>query len=562
VSEQFRASATTGATPPAATLERDHYDVVVIGGGINGAGIARAAAQRGHSVLLVEQHDFGWGTTWRSTKLIHGGLRYLEHAEFGLVFESLRDRGRLLRSYPGMVRPLEFVLPVYQRDRHRPATIALGLTIYDVLSLGRGMPGHRRLPLRETSALEPGLRRAGLAAAFSYFDCQVPYPERLCLQTVLEARSAGAETRNHTAAIGFLRNGGRIAGIRLRCELNGETVEVGASVVVNAAGPWVDSVLGAAGKVRPQLGVTKGVHIVVDYRGRGPRHAVYAEARSDHRPFFIIPWRGYHLVGTTDTRYDGPPEAVAATPGEMEYLFDEANALLENTPLSAEDVLYGYGGLRPLPASNGQREGAITRRHLIRDHAGDGNAGLLSIIGGKLSTYRSLAGQALDRIERQLRGRRITTGGSGRRTEPATRPIHGVTEVLRQLSPPRLDYLRAAYGPRLQALVELLRDQPALATPLCAHGPELEAQVVLAAREEQAVSLADVLLRRTGAGWNVCHGLDSSRRVGELLARELGWQKERIAGELARYADEVAATFTPSAAARRERIAMSAPGRA
>lgn len=542
--------------------------MVVIGGGINGAGIAREAARRGHSVLLVEQRDYGWGTTWRSTKLIHGGLRYLEHAEFGLVFESLRDRGRLLRSYPGMVRPLSFLLPVYHGGRHRPATIALGLTIYDALSFGRGLPAHRRLTPRAALALEPGLRADGLAAAFTYYDCQVPYPERLCLQTVLEARAAGAAARNHTAAVGFVRGRGRIAGIRLRCDGCGETREVGAGVVVNAAGPWVDEVLGSAAELRPQLGTTKGVHIVVDYRGRGPRHAVYAETRSDHRPFFVIPWRGLHLVGTTDTRFGGAPESVAATPAEMGYLFEEANTLLAQTPLAAGDVLYGYAGLRPLPASSGRREGAITRRHLIRDHTAEGNAGLLSIIGGKLSTYRSLAGQALDRIERQLRGRPLPLQSQrrdhdgGRAEGSERRPARGVADVLRQLSPPLLDHLRAVYGPRLHDIAALLAEQPSLAAPLCDHGPELEAQVVLAARQEQAASLADVLLRRTGAGWNACHGLDSSRRVAALLARELGWQKERVTAELARYAEEVAVTFTPGPGAQAAHSAMSSATRA
>lgn len=536
----------TGTASPITAPARDHYDVVVIGGGINGAGVARAAALRGYSVLLVEKRDYGWGTTWRSTKLVHGGLRYLEHAEFGLVFESLRERARLLREYPGMVRPLPFLLPVYRDDRHRPLVIALGLTVYDALSIGRGMPGHQRLSPRDALALEPALRRTSLAAAFSYYDCQVPYPERLCLQTVLEARAAGAEACNHTSVVGFQKRAGRVTGLRLCSNGSERPRDVGASIVVNASGPWVDAVLGEVGAPRPRLGVTKGVHIVVDYHGRGPARALYAEARADHRPFFVIPWRGYHLVGTTDTRFDGAPDDVQATPAEMRYLLDEARALTPATPLTPDDVLYGYAGLRPLPASDGVREGAITRRHIIRDHASEGTAGLLSIIGGKLSTYRSLAGQALDRIERQLRGRRSDQPppASEQRAEPEHRPGRGVVDVLRGLNPALLDNLRAAYGPRLQVIAQLLAEQPALAAPLCPHGPDLEAQIVLAAREEQATSLADALLRRTGVGWNVCHGLECSRKAAALLARELGWQKDKIAVELAHYAEEVAATFS------------------
>lgn len=524
------------------------FDVVVVGGGINGAAIARAAAQAGYSVLLVEQNDFGWGTTWRSTKLIHGGLRYLEHAELGLVFESLRDQAMLLRQYPDMVRPLRLLLPVFAHDRHRPAIIGLGLYLYDLLSIGRSLPAHRRLNRAEALSLEPGLQARGLSAAFVYSDCQLAYPERLCLQTVLEAEAAGAVARNHTDAVGLLLKGnGRVGGVRIRDEATGTTSEVAAGIVVNAAGPWVDEVL--AKMPRPpdrQIGGTKGVHLVVDYAGHGPLHALYSEARSDHRPFFIVPWRDKHLVGTTDTRFLGPPAKARAGERDVQYLLDEANARFDGHQLSVDDVLYAYAGVRPLPASSGKAEGSITRRHIIRDHASEGHPGLVSIIGGKLSTYPSLADQTVARLRRLLPAsaeRHVALGRQDAAPAGRGKGSASLRGVPRAMAAALLDYLRSTYGPRLQALIDLIDDNGQLLEPLCPHGPDVEAQVLFACRTEHASTLADVLLRRTGAGWNRCLALDCAERTAALMASELDWSAAEQADQVKCYNAEVDTTF-------------------
>jgi glycerol-3-phosphate dehydrogenase len=516
------------------------YDVLIIGGGINGAGIAREAALRGRSVLLVEKHDYGWGTTWRSTKLIHGGLRYLEHGEIGLVFESLRDQATLLRAYPDMVRPIELLLPAFLGDRHRPFVLDLGLTLYDALALGRRLPRHRRISPGEATRLEPGLRRAGLRAAFRYYDCQVAYPERLCLQTLQEARLAGAAAISRATVVTPLVDGrGRICGARVRDEESGAVADVRAAVVVNAAGPWVDAAL--RGLPRPparQIGGTRGTHIVVDYHGRGPRRALYAEATADHRPFFIVPWRGMHLVGTTDIPCTEPPDDARATPEEIAYLLTEANNLLPHTPLAETDIAYAYAGVRPLPTTNARDPGAITRRHIVRDHAGEGLPGLISIIGGKLSTFRSLANAAAATIDRYL--------AATPRHSPGELPFvrNPALVAMEELPPQTADYLRSLYGPSVAPLMALLREQPELRAPVCEHGPDVRGQIVFAARHEGARGLSDVLLRRTGVGWNRCLGLHCAAEAADLLGRELGWTEDRIAREIDAYRREVIATFT------------------
>ncbi|MHB8577133.1 MAG: glycerol-3-phosphate dehydrogenase/oxidase [Dehalococcoidia bacterium] len=534
----------------------DSYDVIVIGGGINGAGIARELARAGLSLLLVERDDFGFGTTWRSSKLIHGGLRYLEHAEFGLVFEALRDRATLLREYPRMVRPLSFLLPIYTEDRHRAATIGLGLTLYDLLAASRTLPRHRRLSAPLAAQLEPSLRLDGLSAAFTYSDSQVAYPERLCLATALDARDAGATIANHVEVADFIVDRGRISGTVLRSTLTGACREVRAGTTVNATGPWVDTLLARLDRRPPrQLGGTKGAHIAVDYHGAGPLHTIYAESRSDHRPFFVIPWRDRHLVGTTDTRWQGDPSDVSATPTDITYLLEEALLLLPGAPLAQRDVLYGYAGIRPLAASDDEAEGAITRRHIIRDHTADGHPGLLSIVGGKLSTYRSLARQVLARVEGRRNPRAVRVNAAAPSADASMVAGYQPASV-KLIGPASLDYLQQLYGQRLPALLALLSAEPQLSTMLCPHGPDLEAQVVLAARDELAVTLSDALLRRTAVGWNSCHGRDCAQRAAELMAGQRGWDATRIATELRNYSDEVGRTFTDN---RHPTVADAAP---
>jgi glycerol-3-phosphate dehydrogenase len=365
-------------------VRASRYDVVIIGAGINGAGIARDAAMRGLKVLLIEKGEIGAGTTSASTRLIHGGLRYLEHFEFGLVNESLRVRETLLRIAPYLVKPLAMVIPIYKQSRRGRMTIWAGMVLYDLLSCRKSLPRHRMLSRAETLEKWPGLNAEGLLGSALYYDAQVAFPERLVLANVQSAEEFGAEVLIHTRVTGLTAKG---------VEFGDRFAE--ANVVINAAGPWIDQVLERAPVKSPKLiGGTKGSHIVLPPFSGAPTNAIYLEARSDGRPIFIIPWNKLYLIGTTDVPFEGDPDQVRCEDWEIDYLLSEANLALPGAHLTRESILYTYSGVRPLPYQSS------TRRHFIREHPQLPN--LLSIVGGKLTTYRSLSEECVDLIFRKL----------------------------------------------------------------------------------------------------------------------------------------------------------------
>jgi len=363
-------------------VRASRYDVVIIGAGINGAGIARDAAMRGLKVLLIEKGEIGAGTTSASTRLIHGGLRYLEHFEFGLVYESLRERETLLRIAPDLVRPLAMAIPIYKQSRRGWLTIRAGMVLYDLLSWGKSLPRHRMLSRAETLERWPGLNPEGLVGSALYHDAQVEFPERLVLANVQSAQEFGAEVLTHTRVTGLTVSG---------VEFGGQFAE--ASVIINAAGPWIDLVL-APVKGPKLIGGTKGSHIVVPVFSGAPANAIYLEARSDGRPIFIIPWNKLYLIGTTDVPFEGDPDEVRCEDWEIDYLLSETNLALPGAKLTRDSILQTYSGVRPLPYQSS------TRRHFIREHPQLSN--LLSIVGGKLTTYRSLSEECVDLIFRKL----------------------------------------------------------------------------------------------------------------------------------------------------------------
>lgn len=497
-------------------------DAVIIGGGINGAAIARAAAAAGLRVALFESSDYGFGTTWRSTKLIHGGLRYLEHGDIGLVFESLRERAWLLKTRPYLMRPQRFLLPLLPWTRRPAWQLRMGLATYDLLALYRAVPPHRRLgeaALRELAPFLPPEARGG----FSFFDARVIAPERLTWELVREAQQLGAATFNHAPVTGIATREGAVEGVEVTA--GGRQVRIPARAVVNAAGPWVDAVNRLGDLPPPELlGVTRGSHIVVELDADPGHEAIFSTAKSDGRVFFSVPQDGLLLIGTTDERYEGDPGEVRPTRDDIDYLLEEGSILLPGLDIRRERIRYAYAGLRPLQKVAGGPEAAISRRHSVIDHARLGGArGMYSVVGGKLSTFRPLALEVVERLAGRKPGRW------------AAAPPAEWRERLLALSfdKPLRRHLRRYGG--LAAEVAALGGEI-----ICPHAPAISGEVRFAARFEQAATVGDALLRRTGIGWASCRGLCCHRRAADLMGEELGWGADERERQVAAYEVEVA----------------------
>ncbi len=459
------------------------FDVIIIGAGINGAGIARDAAMRGLRVLLLDKGDIASGTSSASTRLIHGGLRYLEHFEFGLVRESLRERETLLRIAPHLVKPLPITIPIYKQSKRGPLTVRAGMIAYDLLSIGKSLPRHRMLSRAETLEQSPGLNPEGLLGSALYFDAQVEFAERLVVENALDARDRGAEVVTYAPVTKIIADDGRVTGVEFVSD--GETHVARGSVVINAAGPWVDQLLERVPFETPRLiGGTKGSHIVVAAFPGASTTAIYLEAQSDRRPFFIIPWNGNYLIGTTDVRFEEDPDQVRSESWEIDYLLAETNRAFPSARLTRDQILFTYSGVRPLPWTRNEDEQSITRRHFIREHPRLKN--LLSIVGGKLTTYRSLAEECVDLVFRKLG-----------KPSPACLTAR---EVLSS-TPPR----------------------------------EFTEAVVFSFEHELAKTLADVFLRRTMRGLSADLGLGDLDAAAEIGKTFLGWSDERAKREVDDY---------------------------
>jgi glycerol-3-phosphate dehydrogenase len=520
------------------------FDVIIIGGGINGAGIARDAATRGLRVCLLEQGDFCGATSRWSSRLIHGGLRYLEFAEFGLVRESLRERETLLRIAPHLVRPLPLLIPLYRGGRRGPLTVRAGMWLYDLLSAGKSLPRHRMLGAAQALAELPQLDPRQLQGAASYHDAQATFPERLVVENLLAARAAGAELRAWTRAERVLVEAGRVIGVSVRDLRRGVVETLAAPLVVNATGPWVDHLLGSlpGRRQRRFIGGSKGTHIVVDRLPGMGEVACYAEAGADGRPFFVIPWNGLTLIGTTDIPFDGNPATVRVAAEEIDYLLTETSRLFPSAALTRAAIHYAYVGVRPLPSVAAKEPAAITRRHQIRHHRTLAR-GLYSVIGGKLTTYRSLAEQVTDRLARRLR-RDLGACITAREPLPGALadPTPLCAELVGQgLTPAAALRLTGLYGARAIEVAGLTRRDPALGAEICPRTHAIAAEVVFAFETEMATTLADCLMRRTMLGLGADLGAAALPRVAAVACHHLGWSAERTAVEVGRCADETAA---------------------
>jgi glycerol-3-phosphate dehydrogenase len=523
--------------PTLAELAATTHDLLVVGGGIIGCGAARDAALRGLRVALVEQADFGSGTTSRSTRLIHGGLRYLELFDFGLVREDLREREILLHVAPHLVRPLPFLVPIYGWNAYHRLRLRAGMLLYDLLSFDRSLPGHDFLSREQALAAEPALDPDNLLGAARYYDAQVGLPERLCFENALDAAAHGGLLRNYTRVERLLVEDGVVVGAEVADSLSGQRGPVRARRTLLATGAWLDRTLASCAQpARPLLRTTRGVHLVTSPLGD---HAVVLFARRDRRLFFVVPWRGTSLIGTTDTDEAEPPESVRADRDDVDYLLDETRRAFPGA--QRLQPYYAMAGVRALVRREGVGASQVSRRHKLLDHAARGGPdGLISILGGKITAYRAIAEQAVDLVCRQL-GRQ-TVGATDRLPLPGKpagpeRLLDALAAASAELPLDDLQrqHLAALYGQRALSVLDLARGRPALSQRAGPNQPTILAEALLAARDEAVVNLADVMLRRTGLGLSPDQGRSAAERVAATVGEVLGWSEDERAAQLADY---------------------------
>lgn len=537
-------------------------DLLIIGGGINGAGIARDAALRGLSVALVEARDLAYGTSSRSSKLVHGGLRYLEQFEFSLVFESVSERRVLMDIAPHLVHPLGFLFPVYRGSKRNLTLIKTGLWVYEGLSLFRSPRRHRRLRPADVKKEEPALTLENLKGAPLYYDCSTD-DARLTLESAIDAADHGAIIATWAKASSFLRDPetGRLTGAIVEDTLgDGGTKEVRARVVINATGPWTDRTRGLdKGDNPPLLRPTKGIHIVVDRDILPVEHAVVCFHPVDDRVLFAIPWGDRTYVGTTDTDFQGDPGQVYADADDVQYLIEAARQYFPNHPITSGDIIATWAGLRPLiaPQGEGLSESEVSREHqLLVD-----SDGLITIAGGKLTTYRKMSAEVVDRAVDLLRLTGDLPKNLGE-SKTQFRPLPGargwpddendstVFRILKkrtiESSGDRLDkdiakHLVFTYGVRAPDLAALIAEDPELGQRFYPDRPEILAQINWGINQEFATTVTDFLLQRTQIFYRAKdQGLKAAEIVAAHMAKLLDWDEATTKAQIERYAHDVA----------------------
>ncbi len=507
----------------------------MIGGGITGAGVAREAAMRGLRTALVEARDLAWGTSSRSSRLVHGGLRYLEQGHLGLVHESLRERRVLLTIAPHLVRPMAFTFPVHRLARVPLWKLAAGMLLYDTLSLFRNVRAHRMLGKRALLRREPLLREKDLAGGAVYWDAQCD-DARLVVATTRAALAHGAAVATWTEVTGFLHAGRRISGVELRDRLTGDTGTALAHTVINATGPWADRLRRMENPaVEPVLRPTRGSHVLVEKTRIGHRGAITLSSPVDGRVMFILPWDDhYSYIGTTDSDTTEPPDEAAATPEDVIYLLRSVNALFPNAHLTEADVKASWAGLRPLLAPrDGLAESARSREHVVLT----GSGGMITVAGGKLTTFRVMARDAVRTAVEALRERDgrpappealtdLTPLPGGESGELGTIRAQGIELGLPL---PAVHHLLRLYGTEAAAVFNLVREERALSRAVHPEHPAIAAEVLHVARRELARTVEDVLVRRTRVAWETSDGgAAAAAETAALMGRELGWSPDEV----------------------------------
>jgi len=521
-------------------LNQKTYDLIVIGGGIIGTGIARDAALRGLDILLVEKEDFACGTTSSSTRLIHGGLRYLRMLEFKLVWQDLHEREVLLHIAPHLVDRLPFVIPLLQSKPLYRISLPFGLCLYDILASGKSLPSRKHLSREKTLDLEPALASVpDLVGSYLFYDCQARYMERLCLENALSAAEKGACVLNHTEATGLLLEGSTVKGINLRDRISGRDYVARGRMVINAAGPGADLIWNKVNLCREyNLRQTKGIHLVTR---KLTNQALVLFAKSDGRLFFIIPWNDCSLIGTTDTDYSGALDRVSADNSDVDYLVSETRDYFPQ--LKPDDIYYTMAGLRPLVATRGKKESSNSRAHKLIDHERkDGVKGLISILGGKITAYRAIAEEAVDLVCKKLK---VTAPCQTAQIPLPGAPAVNQKDITKLAGEQRLlfetiSYLASIYGSRLTSVLTLVNEDSRLARNIRSGYPDIYAQIKYAVSEEEALTVNDFLLRRSTLGLSPSQGQDTVESVAQEMALLLGWDNQEKQKQIRDYGDLVA----------------------
>jgi glycerol-3-phosphate dehydrogenase len=519
-------------------LADEEFDVLIVGGGITGVAVARDASLRGFHTALVEKDDFGSGTSSRSTRLIHGGIRYLEYGEFKLVFDACSERRLMRKIAPRLVRPLPFLYPIYRGQRPAPWKIRAGMVLYDALSLFRNAQNHRWLRPAEVQRREPLVAGRGLLSAGRYYDAQVD-DARLTLVTAKAAHLHGGVVANHARVVGLMKAGGHVVGAQVVDEISGREIEVRARIVVNATGIWADRVREMDAPVdRPMVRPTKGIHLVIPRARLCSQHAVIFSVPRDGRHIFLIPWGDFTLIGTTDTDYDGDRDKPAADLADVEYLLEAVRHTFPGAQVQHDDIISTWAGLRPLVSAPGSPS-ALSRQHVILESP----SGLITVAGGKLTIQRLMAEQVTDLIERKLAEAWDVCAQSECRTRE---PLEGAQiERVRVSSVDEAvgRHLVDAYGGDATWVLAYVEENPSLGKRIVPGLPYLMAEARYAVQHEMALTLCDVLIRRTHVIYETRDGgIAQARAAAELVAPRLGWDEAEMERQVADYAAQVALT--------------------
>jgi glycerol-3-phosphate dehydrogenase len=474
-------------------LAKHKFDLLVVGGGINGAAIASMAADNGLSVALIEKNDFASGASSKSTKLVHGGIRYLENFEFDLVSEALHERFIQHKNAPHLVTPVPFVIPVYEKDRRPLWMMKLGVAMYDSLAGHFKLGPHKTFSAAEMLKQEPSLNPAGLKGGVLYYDAQMD-DARLCLENILTAAQRGAKVVNYVEALSLMKENNKVVGVVAKDILRDQIFEIRAKRVVCALGPWTNNVFKEDRRnAKHTVRTTKGIHLV--YKGQIVNNAVLIQTQRDRRIFFVIPWMGQSLIGTTDTDFTGSPDEVHAEPEDVQYLIEEARRVFPSVDFNEANLVTTFAGLRPLVHESGQPS-KVSRKHEIEKST----AGVIYVMGGKYTTYRKIAEDCLKKFMY------LKTKDTAEYPLYGSGPVPSAEEVAAEagISQSTAEHLLKKYGARYRDVLEMTAKDPSLKQNLCDCTPAIKAQAVYAIRVEMAQTAEDIINRRLSLQYVPC----------------------------------------------------------